>query len=65
MGRFEYIGHEVRWVEVVGDHGRAQVAFHHRLNDPSMTKAPAQILVFNEAWVKVEGEWYLAVQAPQ
>jgi hypothetical protein len=60
----EYLDCDVRWVEVLGDHGSVLVAIRHKLNDPSMSKLPPRTVVVTERWVKVDGEWYRDLTIP-
>jgi len=55
---FEYIRHDVYWVQVIGDNGKIRVNYHHKVTDPSLTNLPSQDLVVVENWIKVDGEWY-------
>ncbi|MHC5002538.1 MAG: hypothetical protein ACYTJ0_05385 [Planctomycetota bacterium] len=63
QGMLKYVSHEIFWVEATGDTGRSRVRFVHRLDDPSMTKAPPMALNMIENWVKVDGQWYVDLVA--
>jgi hypothetical protein len=55
---FEYLDRQVHWVEVIGDHGRAYVTYHHRLTDESLERLPPRDAIVMEKWVKRDNEWY-------
>jgi hypothetical protein len=57
----KYISHDVLWVEVIGDRGRVQVAYLHKLDDPNLSKMEPQNLIVTENWIRIEGIWYLDV----
>ena len=57
-GTFEYFSCEVHWVEAIGDRGRVNVSYEHKLDDPSLTKLQPRTARITENWVKYEGTWY-------
>jgi len=57
--QFEYIAHDVQWVEVIGDRGKVRFSFRHKLTDPSLTKVPPKDVVITEAWILLGDEWFL------
>lgn len=57
-GAFEYLDCEIIWVEVIGADGRVRVRYHHKVNDPNLTKLGARDIFVIEDWIKVDGQWY-------
>lgn len=57
-GAFEYLDLEILWVEVIGTDGRVRARYHHKVNDPNLTKLGARDIFVVENWVKVDGQWY-------
>lgn len=62
---YVYLSPQVEWVEAKGDQGRAKVTVATRHNDPAATKMKPQPDRFVEAWIKVDGTWYLKVPPPE
>lgn len=58
---FDYRAATVHWVQVLRgtSAGKVHVSIEHKLTDPSLTKAPPRIVTVTEAWVLVDGNWYL------
>lgn len=57
-GLFEYIAHEIHWVEVLGRRGRIRVSYEHRVTDPSLSKLPVMSASVIETWIRRDNEWY-------
>lgn len=57
-GLFEYLAHEVDWVEVVGQRGRIRVSYEHKVTDTSLSKLPAMTATMIETWIQRDNEWY-------
>jgi glucan-binding YG repeat protein len=60
---YSYLSHRVEWVEVLGENGRAKVAYTYKINDPSLTKLDTQENLALEKWIKVNGQWYRRMAA--
>lgn len=57
-GATQYLGHELLWIEVIGDRGKVYVSYEHKPSDPSLTKIPSQKSTVTEFWISRDGEWY-------
>lgn len=55
---YKYLGHELKWVEVIGDQGRVKVHFTYILNDSTLRKLHPQQKAVVEHWVKIDDRWY-------
>lgn len=57
-GLIQYFGHDLEWVEVMGDLGQIRVTYDNKLNDPNMSKMRGRKINLAEHWIKRNGEWY-------
>ncbi len=55
---FEYLSHNLHWVEVIDGVGKVRVSYFHKLTDPSLMKMPARRMWIIEKWTVYENEWY-------
>ncbi len=55
---FDYLSYKLGWVQVFEETGKVRVSYHHKVNDPSLTKLPARSIWIVEKWTKYDGEWY-------
>jgi glucan-binding YG repeat protein len=60
---YSYLSHRVEWVEVIGESGRARVAYAYKINDPSLTKLDTRENFALEKWIKMNGQWYRRMAA--
>lgn len=60
---YSYLSHRVEWVEVIGENGRAKVAYAYKINDPSLAKLDTRENFALEKWMKVDGQWYRRMAA--
>ena len=56
--RFDYLEHELHWIEVIGNFGRSRVAYSHKLSDPNLSKLPPRDGILTEDWVLYDGVWF-------
>lgn len=57
--KIAFLDARIEWIEVIGTHGRMAVTYKHKLDDPSLTKAPPRETTLIERWILSDGEWYL------
>lgn len=58
-GKISFLDARIEWVEAIGERGRMAVTYKHKLDDPSLTKAPPRETTLIERWIESDGEWYL------
>jgi hypothetical protein len=56
------LSHRTEWIEVTRTQARSKVVFSQKLNDPTLYKLEPTDEVAFEPWVKVEGQWFRAME---